>query len=83
MSREEDPGLLGNLPRSRPGRRSDKRPDEAAPSRPPANREPAGRAQRQDRVGHALRAAASATGSGLRIANGMTRELLRRLPRRS
>jgi hypothetical protein len=28
---DEDPGVLGNLPRSRPGRRSDKRGDGAAP----------------------------------------------------
>jgi hypothetical protein len=68
----EEPGLLGKLPRSRPGTRSDKRdgppPAEAAPA-PEAAAEPSG-----DPVGDTLRAVA-------RTAGDVTREILRRLPR--
>lgn len=76
----EEPGLFGNLPRSRPGRRSDKRP--AAPRRgsPAPPREetalPTG-----DPVGDALRVAARTAEAGLKTANDLTREILRRLPR--
>ena len=75
----EDPGLLGNLPRSRPGRRSQKRDSPAprsTPRKPPTRPETA-----DDPVGGALRVAAKGVGSGLRVANGVTREVLRRLPR--
>ena len=69
----EDPGLLGNLPRSRPGTRSQKRdgPPPQAPT--PAAPGPEGR-DRADAVGDALRTAA-------RTAGDVTREILRRLPR--
>jgi hypothetical protein len=71
--------VLGNLPRTRPGRRSEKRtgttkprPKQRAPEPPPPEPDP---------VGDAIRAAAGVAGAGLRVANGVTRELLRRLPR--
>jgi hypothetical protein len=70
----EEPGLLGNLPRSRPGTRSEKR-DGPPPARP---REPVAPAPDSsgsgDLVGDALRTVA-------RTAGGVTREILRRLPR--
>ena len=70
MDREE-PGLLGNLPRSRPGTRSEKRDGEpAAKPRTPAP-EPA---ESGDPIGDAVRIVA-------RTASGVTREVLRRLPR--
>jgi len=114
----EDSGLLGNLPRSRPGTRSDKRettraqrnpgaaatrkvaskrsttagaraaafkartaPAPAAPKRATAapERDPAERSD--DPVGNALKGAAKAAGAGLRVAEGVTRGVLRRLPR--
>ena len=76
----DDPGMLGNLPRSRPGRRSDKRKESKrpAPPRPAAAAEPQ---PSDDPVGGALKAAAKGVGTGLRVANGVTREVLRRIPR--
>jgi hypothetical protein len=76
----EDPGLLGNLPRSRPGRRSDKRVGEA-PARATRS-EATAPAEDPDPVGDAVRAAVGAAGAGLRIADGVAREVIRRLPRR-
>jgi len=123
---DEDPGLLGNLPRSRPGTRSDKRAPGADPdaveagksgaepgkaaSKPAAKRSQAAkpgskrssgakkpakaqpvpvsvaeptaeRDQAGDRGSGPLRSAAKAAGTGLRVAEGVTREVLRRLPR--
>ena len=77
----EDGGdVLGNLPRTRPGRRSEKREVQGrqAPSR---RREPKPPEPESDPVGGAIRAAAGVAGTGLRVANGITREVLRRLPR--
>ncbi len=76
----DDPGMLGNLPRSRPGRRSDKRGEgpRPVPPRPAPGSEPE---RAEDPVGDVLRVAAKGVGTGLRVANGMTREVLRRLPR--
>jgi hypothetical protein len=96
MSGDDDNGgVLGNLPRARPGRRSGKRPA-AAPERA-AERTGAPGARRAERnarlrpetpstgdgdvVGEAVRAAASVAEAGLRVASGLTREVLRRLPR--
>ena len=78
----EDRGddVLGNLPRTRPGRRSEKRragSKQAPPRRRAAQPPPA----EADPVGDAVRAAAGVAETGLRVANGITRELLRRLPR--
>jgi len=113
----DDPGLLGNLPRSRPGTRSDKRasgvaakPGSAKPKpRPKAKAGPATKAgpaakarpkakprpkvanpkprptperHTGDPVSEALKAAGRLAGAGARTANGVTREILRRLPRR-
>ena len=76
----DDPGMLGNLPRSRPGRRSDKRSGDSRTS-PPPTAPSTGPERPDDPVGGALRAAAKGVGSGLRVANGVTRGVLRRFPR--
>jgi hypothetical protein len=50
--RDDEPGVLGNLPRSRPGRRSDKRGSTSTTSRakkPPAKKPAAARAKPQPR----------------------------------
>jgi len=121
----DDPGLLGNLPRSRPGTRSDKRASgvaakpgsakakpsaakakpsaakakprpkakarSAAKPRPQAKARlkvanpkprPAPERQAGDPVSEVLKAAGRLAGAGARTANGVTREILRRLPRR-
>ena len=98
----DDPGLLGNLPRSRPGTRSDKRTSGSkvakpnpvqAKTAPKASRpkprpkisnpkpRPAPESQPGDPVSETLKAAARIAGAGARTANGVTREILRRLPR--
>jgi hypothetical protein len=93
--------VLGNLPRSRPGRRSDKRPGTAAEraaedaerrgsaaargapgagdTSPAAESAPP--ASGSDPVGGALRFAGRAAEAGLQVAGGISREILRRLPR--
>lgn len=96
---DDDSGVLGNLPRSRPGTRSQKRNAPAAP--PPAARASTARASTQGRprpkarpkpapapepsssdpVSEAVRTAAKVAGGGLKLANGLTREVLRRLPK--
>src|SRR5215217_7657204 len=78
---EDDGGdVLGNLPRTRPGRRSEKRTSSQAPA---ARREdPAvapGRVE-PDPVGDVIRTTAGVAQAGVKVANGITRELLRRLP---
>ncbi len=103
----DDPGLLGNLPRSRPGTRSDKRTSGSAPKAAPRKPKPAAASaapkaakprprsrpkvanpkprpvpeSQGDPVSEALRAAGRIAGAGARTANGVTREILRRLPR--
>jgi hypothetical protein len=92
---DDESGVLGNLPRKRPGTRSQKRdaPARAAEQRgakaarpstqakarpkPPPQQPPRG----ADPVGEAVRAAAKVAGSGLKLADGLTREVLRRLPK--
>jgi hypothetical protein len=101
-------GVLGNLPRTRPGHRSDKRaggrPAEAAgvaarkaeagggaaartprPKRAGAGRKPAPEQPRQSATGGpiegAVHTAGKIAGAGARIAEGLAREVLRRLPR--
>jgi hypothetical protein len=78
----EDSGgdVLGNLPRTRPGRRSEKREGKPLPSQPRRQREQPPPPP-PDPVGDAVRVAAGVAGAGIRVANGITRELLRRLPR--
>jgi hypothetical protein len=71
----DDAGVLRGLPRSRPGVRSRKR---AAPAPRPARPRPQPPA---DPVGDAVKTVAGAAGAGLRLADAVTREVLRRLPR--
>jgi hypothetical protein len=100
----EDAGVLGNLPRTRPGRRSDKRaagrPAEAAgaaarkaeaghgaaartprPKRAATQRKTAPEPQRGGPIDDALHTVGKVAGTGIRIADGLAREVLRRLPR--
>jgi hypothetical protein len=96
---DEDSGVLGNLPRSRPGTRSQKRDAKARAARSAERRDaPAARTSAQarkrptppppapepqggDPVGEAVRTAAKLAGGGLKLANGLTREVLKRLPK--
>jgi hypothetical protein len=89
----DDGGVLENLPRSRPGQRSEKRKSRPAakadakrgrptsrPAKPSATAAP--RAERgADPVGGAIRVVAGLAGTGARAAGGVAREVLRRLPR--
>jgi len=95
----DDGGVLENLPRSRPGRRSEKRASagggaatkrsRARPKgsstrteRPAEHRQPQPAARRSaDPVGDAIRVAAKAAETGVRVAGTVARELLRRVPR--
>jgi hypothetical protein len=79
----DDEGVLGNLPNSRPGRRSEKRPPSprAAAKPTPPTGEPAAREPQTDPVGEAIRTATGIAAAGARVANGVARELVRRLPR--
>jgi hypothetical protein len=75
----EGGGVLRNLPRSRPGTRSDKRPGAAPkPKTRAASKPPEVEA---DPVGEAVRAVVGAAGAGARAAHVVTRGVLRRLPR--
>ncbi len=79
----DDPRLLGKLPRTRPGTRSGKRaPRQEPPAEPDAA---AARARRGRpptiRSATSCAVAAKAAETGLRVANELTREVLRRLPR--
>ena len=76
----DDGGVLGNLPRSRPGRRSEKRADAPAPPPPPEARE-APEPVPDDPLADAIRTATGVAAAGARLANGLAREALRRLPR--
>jgi hypothetical protein len=95
----DDGGVLENLPRSRPGRRSEKRASAGAgaatkrsQARPKGSasrtggraedRKPQPAAARSaDPVGDAIRGAAKAAETGVRVAGTVARELLRRVPR--
>lgn len=112
----DDGGVLGNLPRSRPGHRSEKRtattaaktaagagPPETtapkgdepaaatasgAPKRPPKAASESSRtgadgtsSRPGDPVGDAIRTVAGVASAGARVADGVAREVLRRLPR--
>jgi hypothetical protein len=103
---EDDGGVLGNLPRSRPGQRSDKRTEgssakaagraerSGAKAAAPAAGAKAPRAKTAkpsaaagrgdsggDPVGGAIRTVAGVAGLGARVAGGVAREVLRRIPR--
>jgi hypothetical protein len=75
----EGGGVLRNLPRSRPGTRSQKRvagaAKRAAPPTPPPNEREA------EPTNGPVQALAGAAGTGVRVAGALSRELLRRLPR--
>jgi hypothetical protein len=76
----DDGGVLENLPRSRPGRRSEKRAGNPAPPSPAGGREvpeppPA------DPVADAIRTATGVAAAGARVANELARHVMRRLPR--
>jgi hypothetical protein len=111
----DDGGVLGNLPRSRPGQRSEKRTgrtaakaaaqaertesEAAAPTKTTARKSaPTGGAARRaapasqtrdapppshggDPVGDAIRTVTGVAATGARVAGGVAREVLRRLPR--
>lgn len=81
----DDPGLLGGLPRERRGTRSDKRQESPAPrlrKRPAASRAPSSRPPAEPpEAGGPIRGAGRIAGAGLRVAGGVTRGVLRRLPR--
>jgi hypothetical protein len=80
----DDGGVLGNLPDSRPGRRSSKRPAQSsAPAKPRPQRaaKPAPEQEQADPVGEAIRTATELATAGARVAQGVAREVVRRLPR--
>ena len=103
----DDGGVLGNLPRSRPGHRSEKRtqgtaarageaprvektaakasaPAEAAKTgarKRPRSAPPQPEARPGDPVGDAIRTVTGVASTGARVAGGVAREVLRRLPR--
>jgi len=88
----EDGGVLGNLPNSRPGKRSAKRDAAAGPkaARPrkrttavkgTGSVDPVPPPASEDPVGAVVRTGASIVGAGVKVAEGITRELFRRLPR--
>jgi hypothetical protein len=80
----DDGGVLGNLPNSRPGRRSEKRsaqPPPASQPRPQRAARPAQPEPEADPVSEVIRAATGLASAGARVANGVAREVVRRLPR--
>ena len=81
MPREEG-GLLGDLPRARPGTRSAKRADRAPQARPasPPDADPPSRPAGEIAT-EPLRLAVGAAEAGLKVASRITGELIRRLPR--
>jgi hypothetical protein len=83
--RAEDGGVLGNLPHTRPGRRSEKRDAKAAkPRAQRAGSSPAAPSSESGTgapLGDLMHGAEKVAGAGLRVAGGLAREVLRRLPR--
>ena len=80
----EDDGLLGRLPRSRPGTRSSRREPAAQSGRsvtPGRSRAPERERRDSDPVGDVVRIAARTAEVGLKAAQQVTREVFRRLPR--
>jgi hypothetical protein len=79
----DDGGVLGKLPNERPGTRSQKRPaTPRAASKPrPAASERSDEPAQTDPVGDAIRTATGLAAAGARVANGVAREVVRRLPR--
>jgi hypothetical protein len=92
----EEDSVLGNLPRSRPGKRSEKRGagKSAGPRARPKRTQPTRAKRRQpedppraqpgaggDPLTGAVRAATKLAGTGARVAGTVANEFLRRLPR--
>ena len=81
MPREEG-GLLGDLPRERPGTRSAKRADRPPRGRPAATPDPEPSSRPVGEIAtEPLRLAAGVAEAGLKVASRITGELIRRLPR--
>jgi hypothetical protein len=97
----DDGGVMGNLPRSRPGQRSEKRtgqtaatastrkrpasagtpaPKKTASAKATARKEPA-TGPAGDPARDAVRIVTGVAATGARVAGGVAREVLRRLPR--
>ena len=78
----DEGGLLGDLPRERPGTRSEKRADRPPRSRsaPPPAQEPTARTAGEIAT-EPLRLAVGVAEAGLKVASRVTGELIRRLPR--
>jgi len=78
----EEGGLLGDLPRRRPGTRSSKRA-ERAPRPRPGPSEPAAPPARTagEAATDPLRLAVGVAEAGLKVASRITGELIRRVPR--
>lgn len=76
---EDEGGLLGDLPRERPGTRSPKRGARRVQTPPPAV-EPRGLTAGEAAT-EPLRMAVGAAEAGLKVASRITGELIRRLPR--
>jgi hypothetical protein len=85
----DDGGVLGNLPNSRPGKRSEKRERPAARAKrkrtaavkkpgPPPSVPPS---PAEDPVGAVVRTGLGIAETGVKVAGAVTRELFRRLPR--
>ena len=78
----DEGGLLGDLPRQRPGTRSSKRAERPAPSRPEPPSAPEERPLTAGEVAtQPLRLAVGAAEAGLKVASRITGELIRRVPR--
>src|SRR5688572_11325338 len=76
----EEPKLLGDLPRRRPGNRSSKRPVRQRRTEPIPPAEPS-RITAGEAATEPLRLAVGAAEAGLKVASRVTGELIRRLPR--
>ena len=88
---QDDAGVLGNLPRTRPGRRSEKRASGRTAARPataagaspppPEPKPPKAPERSGDPLGEIVRGGLRVAGTGVRVADTVARELLRRFPR--
>jgi hypothetical protein len=83
--RAEEGGVLGNLPHTRPGRRSEKRaaarPAAAARKAAATPPKPARESGTGGPLEDLVHGAGKVAGAGVRVAGGLAREILRRLPR--
>jgi hypothetical protein len=83
----DEGGVLGNLPNSRPGKRSAKRDRPAKAAAKPASPRHRGKVRHEpaeasgDPLSAVVRNAAGLGLTGFRVAGALTQELLRRLPR--